>query len=926
MLRRFFAPRKRRAPTPRPFVELHLEQLEKREVLDASLVQGLGFVTFNAYQTAQQIQQAQGATQTALNQFYSDSASYTAGKGATFTQISQDMSTLHQDADRIQQLNSTFQTDIELFVMGLMGNMGDFSSDDTGPLLVEAYFLGQAQSIVNPALQTAGEASSVTPPATTQSGPVIGSLTASPNPVAPGGSETLTASNVTDGNPNGIIAQVAFYLDSNNDGALESGTDMLLGDATQTSPGVWTGTANVPANTPAGTYKLFAQAKDSNGALSTPATVPLTITSGSNNNQSGPVIGSLIANPNPVAPGGSEMLTASNVTDGSSNGTITQVAFYLDSNGDGILEPDADQLLGDGTQTSPGVWAGSANVPADTPARTYILFAQAKDSNGALGTPTAVTLTVSSGSTNQSGPVIGSLTASPNPVAPGGSETLTASNVTDGSSNGTISQVAFYLDSNNDGTLEPGTDMLLGNATQTSPGVWTGTANTPANTPDRTYILFAQAKDSNGALSTPSAIPLTVNTEEPQQITFSLSPQDFNFDGARVQTTSFQITFTLPPGGGDLVDSLKQMVNELKSQVSSLVQALDQWVASLQADQSGPVIGSLTVSPNPVAPGGSETLTASNVTDGNSNGTITQVAFYLDSNNDGTLESGTDQLLGNATQTSPGVWAGTANVPANAAAGTYKLFAQAQDNNGILSSPIAVALTVTSGGTQSGPVIGSLTAGPNPVAPGGSETLTASNVTDGNSNGTITQVAFYLDSNNDGTLESGTDMLLGNATQTSPGVWTGTANVPTNTAAGTYKLFAQAKDSNGALSTPAAVPLTVTSGSTNQSGPVIGSLTAGPNPVAPGGLETLTASNVTDGNSNGTITQVAFYLDSNGDGVLEPGTDMLLGDATQTSPGVWVGTANAPAGTPIGTYQLFAQAKDSNGSLSAPATVTLVVA
>jgi hypothetical protein len=187
-------------------------------------------------------------------------------------------------------------------------------------------------------------------------------------------------------------------------------------------------------------------------------------------------------------------------------------------------------------------------------------------------------------------------------------------------------------------------------------------------------------------------------------------------------------------------------------------------------------------------------------------------------------------------------------------------------------------------------------------------------------------VAFYLDSNNDGTLESGTDMLLGNATQTSPGVWTGTANVPTNTAAGTYKLFAQAKDSNGALSTPAAVPLTVTSGSTNQSGPVIGSLTAGPNPVAPGGLETLTASNVTDGNSNGTITQVAFYLDSNGDGVLEPGTDMLLGDATQTSPGVWVGTANAPAGTPIGTYQLFAQAKDSNGSLSAPATVTLVVA
>jgi hypothetical protein len=96
--------------------------------------------------------------------------------------------------------------------------------------------------------------------------------------------------------------------------------------------------------------------------------------------------------------------------------------------------------------------------------------------------------------------------------------------------------------------------------------------------------------------------------------------------------------------------------------------------------------------------------------------------------------------------------------------------------------------------------------------------------------------------------------------------------------------------------------------------------------VAPGGLETLTASNVTDGSSNGTITQVAFYLDSNGDGTLEPGTDQLLGDATQISPGVWVGTANAPAGTPIGSYQLFAQAQDNNGSLSAPVAVTLVVA
>jgi hypothetical protein len=46
---------------------------------------------------------------------------------------------------------------------------------------------------------------------------------------------------------------------------------------------------------------------------------------------------------------------------------------------------------------------------------------------------------------------------------------------------------------------------------------------------------------------------------------------------------------------------------------------------------------------------------------------------------------------------------------------------------------------------------------------------------------------------------------------------------------------------------------------------------------------TLTASNITDGNPNSSITQVTFYLVSNNDGMLEPGTDTLLGYATRTA-------------------------------------------
>jgi uncharacterized delta-60 repeat protein len=101
-------------------------------------------------------------------------------------------------------------------------------------------------------------------------------------------------------------------------------------------------------------------------------------------------------------------------------------------------------------------------------------------------------------------------------------------------------------------------------------------------------------------------------------------------------------------------------------------------------------IGSFTASPNPVTSGSNVTLTASNILDSNPT-RITQVAFYLDTDANGILDSG-DTLLGYATQTSPGVWTFTLTV--NLAPGTYTLFAQAQDSAGLFSDPVALSLTV----------------------------------------------------------------------------------------------------------------------------------------------------------------------------------------------------------------------------------------
>jgi uncharacterized delta-60 repeat protein len=107
-----------------------------------------------------------------------------------------------------------------------------------------------------------------------------------------------------------------------------------------------------------------------------------------------------------------------------------------------------------------------------------------------------------------SNPTVGSFTASSNPVSAGSSITLTISSLTDPNPSSNITQVAVYLDSNGDGKLEPGSDTLIGYATQTSPGVWTLTYT--VNLTPGTYTLFAQAEDNYGLFSDPFALTLTV--------------------------------------------------------------------------------------------------------------------------------------------------------------------------------------------------------------------------------------------------------------------------------------------------------------------------------------------------------------------------------------------------------------------------------
>ena len=96
----------------------------------------------------------------------------------------------------------------------------------------------------------------------TASLPVIASLQDTPDPATQGETVTLTANGVSD--PDGTVAKVEFYRDSNGNGALDMGVDTKLGeDASSVGGWTWSGSSSGFA---LGTNKYFARAQDDDGA------------------------------------------------------------------------------------------------------------------------------------------------------------------------------------------------------------------------------------------------------------------------------------------------------------------------------------------------------------------------------------------------------------------------------------------------------------------------------------------------------------------------------------------------------------------------------------------------------------------------------------------------------------------------------------
>jgi hypothetical protein len=99
-----------------------------------------------------------------------------------------------------------------------------------------------------------------------------------------------------------------------------------------------------------------------------------------------PTIGALQGGPNPNSEDAQVILRASDVTD--DDGEITCVKYYRDTNNDGILEPDIDQLLATDNDGSDG-WAVNVST-AGFGHSNQTIFAQATDNEDLTGNVAAM--------------------------------------------------------------------------------------------------------------------------------------------------------------------------------------------------------------------------------------------------------------------------------------------------------------------------------------------------------------------------------------------------------------------------------------------------------------------------------------------------------------------------------------------------------
>ncbi|MCX5671577.1 MAG: peptidylprolyl isomerase [Planctomycetota bacterium] len=537
-------------------------------------------------------------------------------------------------------------------------------------------------------------------------------------------------------------------------------------------------------------------------------------------------------------------------------------------------------------------------------------------------------------------PSIQTLRGGPDPVVRGAQTlTLEAVNVLDVAGGG-VTKVEFFRDSNGNGLFEPGTDQLLGTDTNGGNG-WSITVLTDGWTPGHT-AFFARAQDTDNNGSPPREITVAVGNIPPTLAkiypmgtllrnqtgwisyellgAYSSGLGDPNGDALQFrieQISSGTMEKSNVPvqegvtllGPGEVV-TWTPALNAVGALPAFTVRAWDGAAASDTAVQvtiiidKPPVITGVAVTQIISMPGGPVTFLAkANDTDGE----VRKMEFFYDTNNNGTFDEGTDLKLGQDTQIL-GNWNLTTSATTSFRTGVAKFFARATDNTGGYSDIYTFTAFV-----NTPPNIASVLSSPEPLITGTQITLTAVNVTDAGT-GKVTGVQFFRDANGDGSITA-IDKLLGNAALVA-----GTSNwaltIPTDGfVGGANKIIARAIDNNGGAGTK-------TGTATINNAPTIASMTTS-GTVLRGAKLTLTITNVQIGQPGTQIAKIEFFLDLNGNGIVDA-ADKLLGTRTPVAGTPNYALETSTAGFPAGDRKFIGRATDNLGH-TAIATVTSTI-
>jgi len=333
----------------------------------------------------------------------------------------------------------------------------------------------------------------------------------------------------------------------------------------------------------------------------------------------------------------------------------------------------------------------------------------------------------------------------------------------------------------------------------------------------------------------------------------------------------------------------------------------DPAAASVEIEHRPPSIGGLETDVPSLFRWQVLTLTAHGVADGD--GAVAEVRFYLDQDGDGLADSA--ELLATDGDGADGyAVALTGTQTAAFPLGEISLLAVALDSLGFQSDPAPAMVTVEC----RPPSIGALGAGPSSIFRGDTLALTASGVQDGDA--PVVRVWFYTDADADGVAEP--SELLGSDADGSNGFALHvSAEQTSGFALGGLTLLAVAEDALGNLSGPTSAGVLV-----EYRPPSLTGLSPSAPTARRGDPLTLTATGVRAGDAQ--VTQVAFYLDADGDG--EADAEELLGIDTDGADGYSLALSGAQsAALEPGLYVLLAVATDAMGFTTEPAAADLTV-